>query len=473
MKYKMKINMLASILIIILGVTGIANHINIWATSISVLYIVLLAFCAKNPDKHIILLMFSGCYYAFLVGGILVNEYLEYDMLYDYSVEYYDFMLYTIFYSLLLVFIGYIFSGHIYKNKVKESTSLDLKDEPKIKMIRKLSLCSHYIFLNAYILVLIEAILIVRKYGYYSYYSYESNLPYIVTELSELYIVALFLFLATLPEKKEAKIPLFIFFALNCVSLFTGRRIYFVIDNMIIICYGFFRNKLTPNDKWITRKHILILIFLLPVIAVFLYVYNYIRMNRTARAETFLDAMFLFFKQQGFSANLIPLGKKYSYRLGDDYYTMYDILKNIRLNPLVRVFTNSSYRELYTGTRANVALKSGSFAKAISYAVVKNRYLGGYGMGSCYIAELYHDFGHVGVCIGNLLYGFTLARINCLSTSKIIGNTFILLMLRGFFKAPRYCFDSPFYFLLSVPMWLYFCMVFFMSNQILSQKKVV
>ena len=466
----------ASIAIVFIILISALNDNNIWTVATLCLYVILITYCSTNADKHMVLLMFSGCFFVFLVGGTIVTEYFGYDMSYQYSEENYNYMLFAIFLSLSFVFIGYLMSEKIRfkssSNSVSNHTinSAD-SDDIKRRLIRKISLYSHYVFLIPYVLVLLEGIIVVSRFGYFEYYAYESNLPYIVTEIADLYIVALFVFLSTIPEKKKAKIPLIIFFILNCVSLLTGRRIYFVVDNLIIICYGFFRNKLDPNDKWITKRHIVLMVLSLPAVAIFLYTYNYIRMGTASKAESLADGFFLFFRQQGFSANLIPLGKMYASSLSDDIYSIYDILRNIRLNPIVRLLTNSSYRSLYTGSREALALNSGSFARAISYAVVRVRYLGGYGMGSCYIAELFHDFGYAGICIGNLIYGLTIAKINSLNKDRIIGNTLILLMLRGFFKAPRYCYDSPYYPLMAFEMWIFIAFVYGITNMVMKRRK--
>ena len=126
---------------------------------------------------------------------------------------------------------------------------------------------------------------------------------------------------------------------------------------------------------------------------------------------------------------------------------------------------------MYNGTREALAISSGSFARAISYAVVRTRYIGGYGMGSCYIAELYHDLSYFGICLGSFIYGYFMARINKLSINGTVKNALILLAIRGLFKAPRYCFDSPFYFILSINMWIYIGMVYALANLICKRNK--
>ena len=467
MKIKANQLIIPSLILIIIGILSTIKANNIWAALILVLYVGIFAYCTGNIDKHIILLMFCGCYFVFLVGGIIVKEYFDFKMSFSYSDDDYNFMLIVIFLSLISVCIGYVFTEHIRftntkqsKNRLSSSLAASEGENNRLNSVRKITLCAQYVFLVFYILVLAEAIMVVRAFGYSEYYSYESNLPNFVTAGADYYILALFMFLSTLPGKKQAKVPLLIFFLLNCASILTGRRMFFVVDNMIIICYLFFRNKLTPENQWIKRKHIFIIILILPFILVFLYTYNYIRFDRVSKAQTAWEAFLSFFKQQGFSANLIPLGRIYAAWLKNDIYSLYDILQYLRLNPIVRFLTNSSYRALYSGSRENLALYSGSFARAISYAVVKNRYLAGYGMGSCYIAELYHDFSYIGIFAGNFIYGVTMAKTNKLERNKTVRNMLVLLMIRGFFKSPRYCFDSPYCMFFQIDTWAFIVLVY-------------
>ncbi len=459
------------ILIGIILVLAFIMGINSWLVLTLSIGVILVFYCFNDIGKRILLLMFFACFFVFLIGGITVKEFFGYEMIYSFSEEHYNYMIFAIFLSLACLFGGYLLFDKIHIKTRTERTKT--VSEEKVRLIRKISLYFQYVFFLAYLVVQIEGIMVVRRSGYFEYYSYESSLPYVITEMADLYFVALFMFLSTLPKKKEAKVPLILFATLNCMSLLTGRRIFFVIDNLIIILYAFFRDNITDDEeKWISKKQIVGLILLMPAVIIFLYSYKYIRMGRSADSNSLSESFLLFFKQQGFSANLIPLGRIYENSLKeDDIFSIYDILRSFRLNPIVRFFTNSSYRSLYTGSRENLALNSGSYSRAISYVVVRSNYLKGYGMGSCYIAELYHDFHYAGICIGSFIYGSVMSKINYLRKGKIVINTLILLMIRGFFKSPRYCYDSPFNVFMTISMWVFIAFVFILAHYEMKRRK--
>ena len=154
----------ASIAIVFIILISALNDNNIWTVATLCLYVILITYCSTNADKHMVLLMFSGCFFVFLVGGTIVTEYFGYDMSYQYSEENYNYMLFAIFLSLSFVFIGYLMSEKIRfkssSNSVSNHTinSAD-SDDIKRRLIRKISLYSHYVFLIPYVLVLLEGIL--------------------------------------------------------------------------------------------------------------------------------------------------------------------------------------------------------------------------------------------------------------------------------------------------------------------------
>ena len=71
-------------------------------------------------------------------------------------------------------------------------------------------------------------------------------------------------------------------------------------------------------------------------------------------------------------------------------------------------------------------------------------YLKGGGWGSCYIAELYADFGYIGVFLGNILYGVLINGVlKGISKKNSIWLTACgFLVIDSLFKAPRGTFDD-------------------------------
>ncbi len=69
-------------------------------------------------------------------------------------------------------------------------------------------------------------------------------------------------------------------------------------------------------------------------------------------------------------------------------------------------------------------------------------YLQGHGVGSCYIAELYHDFGMIGVMIGSFFYGYILKKINNIQFENYLGDGILIAMIYYVILAPRGNFDG-------------------------------
>ena len=261
--------------------------------------------------------------------------------------------------------------------------------------------------------------------------------------------------------------PFRIYFLTSVFTLLVGRRIIFIANALLFLGYLILRN--SENESWINRKALVFIVFIMPLSIVGLYAMKYVRYGYDVEADSLLSAFLGFFRQQGFTANLIMLGKRYEENLTSDCYSLYDIIRFFRINHITRYLLRLDYIGRYTGSRENLALESGSFARIISYTVVRARYLFGYGMGSCYIAELYHDLGYAGIVIGSLIYGFFLRTVSCLGNSAI-KNMIYLKMFHNFLMAPRYCYDYPFFLVFSISLWIYIAVVFLLAN-IIKQSK--
>ncbi|MDE6706483.1 MAG: O-antigen polysaccharide polymerase Wzy family protein, partial [Oscillospiraceae bacterium] len=93
--------------------------------------------------------------------------------------------------------------------------------------------------------------------------------------------------------------------------------------------------------------------------------------------------------------------------------------------------------KVYAGNSIEHALYGHSLAHTLSWFDYKQRYLNGHGVGSCYIAELYHDFGYIGVFVGNVIYGMILKSINKMPFSKPYTCAVLFSMLHALLLAPR------------------------------------
>lgn len=352
-----------------------------------------------------------------------------------------------------------------------------MQDEYNRKIIRsitKIFYLATYIF---YLYVVIDKALFVINNSYYEYYiNYERNIPFIIVAIAAMTPYFFYLFLATLPSKKKA-MPMFILQIIYAIlSLFTGRRTDFVLNMLFIVIYIIFRHYYNKGEEeWIKKKQVVIAIILSPFFLVGLFLFNYLRFGKPISGFAFLEILLGFFQQQGFSSSVIRLGLYHQDVLRDDtYYSFFGLVKFFRTNTLMNLFYNPQYDFSYVGNNVGLALKGNSLAHTLSYYTLKG-YLSGSGVGSCYIAELYHDFGYLGISIGNIIYGAIITIINSLwmrvKKYSVWVTAIGFSLIESFLKAPRWNFDIIFTYFLDLGMWSAFLGVF-VWYKFLKNKKV-
>ena len=439
----------------IIIVASIVVDCNIFLTISLLLLISTIGILSSDFSKHIFLILFLTAFYVFLIGGLVTESFFSLDNDYVFSSKDYNHITLSLLLSLICILTGYYCGSKI--NTYAKIKSLDIfnyfsRGEETIRSVSKILF---YVLCIPWYVVLAEQVIVVQANGYLEYYSYDSRLPGIVTNLAFICIFSFCLYLSTYPEKKDAKIPIALVLVYAGISLLVGRRIYFVIYVLLCLGYILCSNYDSNNEEeWISKKAIIFIIALTPVMVVLLYSLKYLRYDRSVEANSFLEAFLGFFKQQGFSAYLIGYGKVYESGLSKDLYSFYDTIRYLRKTPVAQLF-GIDYDKYYTGTREYLAFNSGSYARIISYLSMKNAYLYGYGTGSCYIAELYHDFGYIGVVLGNLIYGLIISRFMVLKKGKTVRNCLGLILFYRMLMAPRYNFDYAFSFLYSIGFWVF------------------
>ena len=69
-------------------------------------------------------------------------------------------------------------------------------------------------------------------------------------------------------------------------------------------------------------------------------------------------------------------------------------------------------------------------------------YLAGGGTGSSYIAELYYDFGYLGVFLGSCIYGLIFSSITNFKKVGIFGRSLAFIIVTQLLWAPRASFSA-------------------------------
>ena len=123
----------------------------------------------------------------------------------------------------------------------------------------------------------------------------------------------------------------------------------------------------------------------------------------------------------------------------------------------------------YSGNTVDNALNGNSLAHALSYYLYGNNYLNGRGIGSCYIAEAYHDFKYVGVFLVNYVYGIVLNRFFDFENKGIYTGAISLILLDSLLHAPRGSADGFVSDIVDFTTWGTFIIVFIIAKALVGR----
>lgn len=386
-------------------------------------------------SRHIYYLAFHICFFTFLLGGIFSKYITGYKSAYIFTDE-------IITHTYICLIIALIFLYLSYMLIVKISSTSEQKDDilrydnKKYLTLRKISRYYFFITYIPWIISTIEKVLFVQRRGYLAYYtSYRSSLPYVLVQIGDTCIIALFIFLATMPRKKEANIPIMLYLAQSVLSVLTGKRNLLVIPIIFVLVYYVMRNRInTGKEKWIKRKHIIAFAILVPFLLSFLYAYKYTRVDIEKENKNLVQSVVGFFEDTSFSVNVISYEKHYEDIIPDKIYSFGSVIDYLRENVITQMFFDFP---VYTGQTKERALNAHNFSHTITYLRSSKYYLSGHGYGSSYIAEAYHDMGYFGVILFSCIYGALLSLCYNFKNKSILFVTLSFIAFKSLMIAPR------------------------------------
>lgn len=393
------------------------------------------------------LFVFLLAFFLFLLGGDFAELYMGYPQEFSFTAIIDNHAYISIIISLVSIFISFYLSGKLLNRKNKESKKPAVNYTDYILKFRNVAHIGFYVTVLPHIAMTVDAALYTLNHGYLSYYiEYKSRLPEIIEAVSDLFPLFLFAFLATMPQKKQCLMPILIYFANSVVALLTGRRIMFGATVLVLIFYFLVRHHLNPEEQWLNKKKLIILLVACPVVLFLMYMQRYVRYGDAIEGGTLFDIIFRFLSQQGTSINTIKFQKSLE---GDPLKctSLYYTLHYLRGNLITRNLFDFPM-DLYLNRSISTAYETNCLADYIMYAVNADDFFKGYGLGTSYIAELYHDLGHLGIALGSFVYGFLFNWLFSLKRFSYWKFAMGLLMLEEFVILPRYGADvimRPFY----------------------------
>lgn len=442
-------------------------------------------YALSNIEKRMLFAVFLVAFFTFLLSGHFVYEYFGEPLNYYFNYDFYRHSNVLLSVSLVCLLLSQMvadyWQNHVRgRAKKRQDSWEEYANKEIIRIIRAVSRWGFYLTFPFLVMTVLDKALFVSGSGYAAYYvEYISSVSYPVRLLGSMAPYAFFVFLATMPKKLEALIPLVLYALQGAATLLTARRINFVTVVLFLIFYVMMRQVMgIYGENWISKKTVLMAVIVFPLMLIFLYQFNYTRLGQMEEEGSFLGQLIGFFRQQGISASVIRLEKFYGIYLNPDApYSFYGIVKWIRTNSIVNLFATFDYGYSYAQNSVAIAVQGNSLAHAMSYmALALNRYQQGFGVGSCYIAELFYDFGIWGVMVGNMVYGAMMSWMNRwleVKRAGILKLTLLFVVFESFVKAPRWNFDiivTPF---LTLAMWATLALIFGLSHLIYARRRSV
>lgn len=408
--------------------------------SVLMLWFLLVIIALNDWKNNIAFVCFLCSFFVFLLGREACYYYLSLEIPYRFLFSENTFAYIAVLLALTGVGIGNyidIFPKNAALHRKKTRFLHDVSSGNAGKITK-------YAFFICYIFSMIDIsyqIILVRRVGYVSSYTAEAasvGAPGIVVYMGALTTIMFFLFLGTYPEKRIAMMPMALYELYGILMLLTGKRYPFVAISMMILIYMVIRNK--TEEGWINKKMMYLIILSIPFLLVFLAVYDAVRVGGTFNFSGIGNTIVAFFRDQGGSINVLKRVKYHEEELRDmSFCSLHNCRSVLFENLLMRKLTGV---QVFTGNSVENAMYGHSLSHRLSYYAYGSAYLSGRGVGSCYIAELYHDFGYIGIFAGSVFYGFILHSVNYMTFHSYIRDGVLLAVVYYLLLAPRGDFDG-------------------------------
>lgn len=386
--------------------------------------------------NRIFLIMFLISFFNFLIGRSLLISIGLY-------TEYYYFTEYAniqgqkiVLFSFIIFSISYYFIDKYFRKNDNNIIGKNYETY-EYRKIRKISKFLYYLFYLFLMYTVILQILYVFEHGYPALYlNKTADINFVVRKLGSLAPYFFLFFLSTMPSKKEIKIPLASWLLYLIATLLVGARFSFVIGIITIFTYMVIRNFIgNDGEPWVSKKQVIFLIILGLFILAFFSIYKDIRFGNDLKQRSLSTLIMDFFYEQGVNINnnkrifqfekVIPKERIYSFNSLISFWdrNISSRLVGIKVSP---------------GNNLGRAYTENSLSDMLAVLVLgEEKYLSGLGVGSSYIAEVFHDFSWMGLLIVNMFFAFV---INFLQDSIYRGPVFFILTMNVFMallKVPR------------------------------------
>lgn len=410
---------------------------NLLYTVSLLIWLNMMLYSYNKIEKRSLLFAFCVAFFVFLMG----REFLE--QFFYYKKENFDMAINNHFYVCLIISLSALWGSFaffsrkertkkeeirlnartLYSTAIRETASLVFYCTLPFALVYRMVVAS-FVSLNGY----------VDYYTEYSFVLSGNTLLYIISKVELIMPTAIAIIMASCPTKKEFKWPFRLYCIYLILSLGSGARGTFMLGILQVFVFAVYMQGIYPEEKWFKRKYMLYLAVCVPVIAVAGTIINLIRFGGTMNDINVFESFLDFFYDQGVTGNVVKRAFQVSQNIPEATYT----LEFLHSGLLARILGI----KVYNGNSVEHALYGNSFTHALGYTVMGSAYLAGRGTGSSYIAELFYDFGYIGVILGNVLYSWLFTRITRIRKNNIFTRSIIFVVITQLLWAPRASFTG-------------------------------
>ena len=309
------------------------------------------------------------------------------------------------------------------------------------KNLELISLSLFYFSVLTLFAVELEKFLYMRGRNYEEIYvSFKTNLPFFVNSIASMSKYFLCIFLAMMPTKKKALVPLMLYVFSAVPYFLIGARYKLVINALFVVVYFVVRDVLKSEKKWIGTFEKFIFILGTPLIIAFLGAYNYIREGKSIASRGIVSLIVDFFYKQGVSFEILKIGYKTLPKIkytGFVNYTFGEILDYLLHGNISQILLGT--KSFGSGQNKVLGLYSNLLAHRMAYTAAPGWFLAGHGWGSCYILDTYADWRYLGVIIFSIVLGVTFSSMIYFIKKGKLACTLIFLILTNIYYCPRSC----------------------------------
>lgn len=430
--------LILSIITFILGILIQNMNVALVGIVLLIFYNVIISFF--DIKNRMVFLVFNITFFVLNVGGNFFSMLLGKDWSNGFSNEVLQSTLLIIYLGIFTLLIGaFLFElRKKHKTEAKKEGKKPILKPVNIEYVRKFSKIFFIITVCLASVITIEKLIFVQQNGYVSLYTgFHSIFPSFLKKIADTNLIFFLIYICTFPSKKETLITIGIYGVYLALTLFTGVRGTTVVAVLMILIYLVYRQSYNKEEKYFTKKTIPFLAICAIVFIVFLGAYNTLRNGMKIENFNFFDQFVQFFVDQNTTGKVISYVEEYKDQLPDTNvsYTFGPFISYVRQGTIAQILgIDGTHMKFNT---EEMALYGNDLGSTISYLVLGEQYLNGFGIGTQYMAEVYADFSYWGVMIYNLLLGMILMALTNIRKENWIGMTYSFFIISMVIYLPR------------------------------------